>query len=84
MPKIDPDKSEYTFAPIGVDGSWRCTDSRYAGTLSEFLSLHDLTVDDDCQFCRIIRYNGKYRKTYEYRCINSMQVRVTIYNTKII
>lgn len=82
MPKINPDKSEFTFAPIGVDGSWRCTDSRFAGTLAEFLALHELTIDDDTEFARIKRYEGKRLHAYEYRS-SAMRVRITIYNTLI-
>lgn len=82
MPKINPDKSEFTFAPIGVDGSFRCSDSRYAGTLAEFLSLHDLTIDDDTEFARIKRYEGNRLHAYEYRS-SAMKVRIVIYNTKI-
>lgn len=82
MPKINPDKSEFTFAPIGVDGSWRCTDSRYAGTLAEFLALNQLTIDDDTEFARIKRYEGKYLHAYEYRSL-AMRVTITIYHTLI-
>lgn len=82
MPKINPVKTLLTFAPIGEDGSWRCTDSRYAGTLSEFLALHDLIIDNDTEFARIKRYDCKYLHTYEYRS-SAMKVSITIYNSLI-
>lgn len=77
------DPFEFTFMPIGVDGSWRCVTSDYAGTLAEFLALHQLVVDDDCQFCRIIRYDGKYKYTYEYRAYTSMRISVKLFKTII-
>lgn len=55
-----------------------------ATTLADFLSELDIVVDDDCQFCRIVRYSGKSKTTIEYRAYNSMRVVINIYNTKIL
>lgn len=76
-------KVELTFMPIAADGSWTCTRGEFAGTLAEWLAMYDLTIDDDCQFCRIIRYDKKNRYTYEYRAGTAMRVVVTRYITKL-
>lgn len=84
MPKINLDKSEFTFRPIGIDGSWRCTDSRFAGTLADFLSIHELNIPEDCQFCRIIRNDDKFTYTYEFLAHPCMKVCLTLFKTKFI
>lgn len=79
----DVQKVELTFMPIANDGSWICTSGLYAGTLAEWLAMYLLTIDDDCQFCRIVRFDEKNRYTYEYRACTAMRVTVTRYITKL-
>lgn len=36
-------------------------------TLADILSQLNIILDNNCQFCRIIRYKGKVKETIEYR-----------------
>lgn len=63
----------YTFRPI--KGRWICISYAYDMTLDDALCFLGLTIDDDCQFCRIIR-NGTI---YEYRHYNNSKITLTVY-----
>lgn len=59
----------YQFRPVGDHSLWCCVNSKDFEDvlLSSFLRLIDIQVDDDCQFCRVIRYLGNTRTTLIYR-----------------
>lgn len=52
-----------------IDGHWVAVDSACQSppTLADILTQLNIVLDDNCQFCRIIRYNGKVKETIEYR-----------------
>ena len=72
-------KQEYIFRE--VDGIWRRVDSQEPEppTLAEFMKSIFITIDDDTQFCRIIRYGHKCRQTIIYRAYTGAKVRITIH-----
>lgn len=52
-----------------VDGLWVAVDSagQTPPTLADILSELNIVKDDNCQFCRIVRYYDKVKETIEYR-----------------
>lgn len=69
MPKV------YIFKPI--DGVWRCvSDTTGNYTLADYLRMNNLLIDDDCQFCRIIRPEW----TCTYRAYGALRITLTFTN----
>lgn len=52
-----------------VGGTWLRVDSREPKppTLAEILETLNIVIDDDTQFCRIIRYYNNIKRTITYR-----------------
>lgn len=75
-----PEKEEYIFRP-DCEGIWRMV-SDDSITLAYFLLERGIIIDDDCQFCRIIRYvrcgSRTLRITIELRAWTCAKVRVNI------
>lgn len=52
-----------------IDGLWVAVDSacQTPPTLADTLSKLKIVIDDNTQFCRIIRYKGRIKETIEFR-----------------
>ena len=63
-----------------VDGNWRRVDSQEPNppTLAEVLEQLNIVVDDNTQFCKIIRYTDKYKETIVYR-VYDREITINIY-----
>ena len=82
--KLLPGESDKEFIFQCVDGKYiDITNQLSSITFADFLVLHNLVIDDDATFCRIIRTYGKFTFTYEIRC-HGGKVRVNISVRKII
>lgn len=70
----------FVFRPDS-EGIWRWIDDESI-TLAYFLQERNILIDDDCQFCRIIRYDHFDRRclrtTIEFRAWNDAKVRINI------
>lgn len=66
-------KFEYIFRPI--DGNFICINYIHPVSIDDVLFLLCLKIDDDCQFCRIIRNDTHY----EYRRYNNSKIILTVY-----
>lgn len=79
-PLFNVPKGEYIFRETGDRSLWTCVshDLWDGLTLSDVLNLLDITIDVDCQFCRVIRYDGYDRVTFEYRHYNDAKIRINI------
>lgn len=52
-----------------------------AKVLADHLTELQIVIDDDCQFCRIIRYYDEYKKTITYRAYSMSKITITITKT---
>ena len=70
-----PKDEKMTFQEVG--GQWLRVDSRDPAppTLAEVFNELQIIIDDNTQFCRIIRYYEKYKETITYRAYGG---RITI------
>lgn len=49
-----------------------------AKVLADHLTQLQISIDDDCQFCRIIRYYDNYKETITFRAYSMTKVTITI------
>lgn len=67
-----------------VDGKWLRVDSQdqKPPTLAEVLNTINIVLDDDTQFCRIIRYWADIKETITYRAYDG-KITISIWQSNI-
>lgn len=83
---FDIPEDEYIFRQSGDFSLWTCVSHvLWDGlTLADVLQLFDVVIDQNCQFCRIIRYDGDYVHTLTYRAYNGAKITLSINHSKFI
>lgn len=61
-----------------IEGIWQDV-AGDSGTLADTFERLGIIIDDNAQFCRIVRYYEKYTEYIEYRAYNQAKVTVNIH-----
>lgn len=78
----EPNNETMIFRESG--GKWLRVDSREQEppTLANILEKLNVIIDDNAQFCRIIRYYDKWKQTIIYRAYTCAKITISIYYNK--
>lgn len=76
--KILPCESDHEYIFMNVNGLYVDITNQIHVSLADYLALQDIVLDDDAQFCRIVRTYLKTTLTYEIRC-HGGKVRINVH-----
>lgn len=75
-------ESDHEYIFMNVNGLYVDITNQINVTLADYLALQDIVLDDDAQFCRIVRTFSKTILTYEFRCYGG-KVRINVHKRNI-